>query len=311
MPTSYVIEPHWANWMVALEMFVAGLAAGTFFFMALAAIAGGKQDREVAGRLGFLPGPLVAIAGLLLLVDLGQPDRFMNLILTHPSAAERPGPLFMNPNSVMNYGTYILMIFGLFCVAPFFDAVRHTGRVAVPALAHTLSHNALYMGVGALFALGTAAYSGVLIGTTNQNVWSDTYILGGLYVAFSVLSGFAVAAIASDRLRATETAAAVRTGMLGTAVVAGVLLALLVGNLVALGSAQSLIATTTALVAPLFWIGAVGLAVLFPIAANSGARLRLAQVEVTSLAVVGTAVLVGVLAFRWSILHSALAAVGH
>lgn len=307
----YLIEPDWANWVVSIEMFVAGLAAGTFFFMALANIAGDDEDREVAARLGFLPGPLVALAAILLTVDLGQPGRFLNLIFTSPAAAERPGPFMFNPNSPMNWGTYLLFVFGLFCIAPFFDALRHTGRRAIPAFVHTLSHNPVHAAVGGLLALAVGAYSGVLVNTTNQPVWADTYVLGGLYVVFSALSGFAVAGIAADRMRARRTAGAVRSGLVGTAAVAGVLLALFVGNLFALGVAGPLIAATTALVAPVFWIGVVGLAILYPIVViATGPRLQIGRVSVSQLAVIGVVVLLGVFAFRWSLLNSALAALG-
>jgi formate-dependent nitrite reductase membrane component NrfD len=307
-----LIEPHWANWVVTLEMFVAGIAAGTFFFMALANIAGSDEDREVAARLGLLPGPLVALAAVLLTLDLGEPGRFGNLVFTSTGAPERPGPFMFNPNSPMNYGTYALLLFGLWCIDPFFDALRHTYRVSVPGFMHALSHDRVYMAIGALLALAVGAYSGVLLNVTNQTVWSDTYVLGGLYVVFSALSGFAVAAIVTDRMRARQTAGAVRTGLLGIAVVAGILVALFVANLSALGVAAPLIGATTALVAPVFWVGVVGLAILYPIAAiAAGGRLQLARVNASSLAVVGTLVLVGVLAFRWSLLHSAMAAVAH
>ena len=308
----FVIEPHWANWMLTLEMFVAGLAAGVFFFIALANIGGNAEDREVAARLGFLPGPLMVVAAILLTVDLGQPFRFMNLIFTSPAAAERPGPLMLNPSSPMNWGTYIIFIFGALTVIPFLDALRHTGRLPFGAAAvEALAHNRVGMAVASAFALATGAYSGVLVNVSNQNVWADTYLMGGLYVAFSALGGFAAAGIAADRMRARQTAGAVRSGLLGTAAIAGVLVALLVGNLVALGTAGPLIAAMTALVAPTFWVGAVGLAILFPIVViGSGARLRVAQLQVSQLAVVGAVVLLGVLAFRWSLLHSALAALG-
>ncbi|MBI2774304.1 MAG: polysulfide reductase NrfD [Chloroflexi bacterium] len=309
--TNYVLEPGWANWIVTLEMFIAGVAAGIFFFMALANIAGNAEDRDVAGRLGFLPGPLVVLAALLLTLDLGQPLRFLNLLFTSPFATERSGPLMFNPNSPMNYGTDILVVFGLFCILPFFDAFRHVGRrSSLPETVHRLSHNGLYNAVGGLFALATGAYSGVLINTTNQPVWADTYVVGGLYVVFSALSGFAVAGIVADRARARSTAGAVRTGLMAIAVVAGVMVAIFVGNLVALGSAQPLIGALTALTAPIFWVGVVGLAILYPIVViATGPRLRVAQVSASGLAVVGTVVLIGVLAFRWSLLHSALAAV--
>ncbi len=312
MPT-YLSEPHWANWVLTLEMFVAGVAAGTFFFIALANIVGNAEDREVAARLGFLPAPLMLLAAILLTLDLGQPGRFLNLVFTSPAATERPGPFMLNPNSPMNYGTYVILVFGLLTVIPFLDALRHTGRLPAGAeIVEAVAHNKLGMVVCALFALATGSYSGILLNVTNQPVWSDTYIQGGLYVVFSALGGFAAAAIAADRMRARETAGAVRTGLAGIAVIAAILVAIFVGNLVALGAAQPLIGAMTALVAPAFWIGAVGLAIVYPIVVvATGARLQVARVNASSLAVVGTLVLLGVLAFRWSVLHSALAAVAH
>lgn len=309
----YVIEPHWANWMLALEMFLAGLAAGIFFFIALANIVGNKEDREVGARLGFFPLPLMVIAAILLTLDLGQPGRFPNLIFTSPGATERPGPFFLNPNSPMSYGTYVILAFGALTVIPFLDALRHTGRLRVAGgVVEALAHNPIGMLVCAVFALATGSYSGVLLNVTNQPVWSDTYIQGGLYVVFSALGGFAAAGIAADRMRARETAGAVRTGLMGISLLAGILVAVFVANLVALGVAQPLIGAMTAFVAPAFWIGAVGLAILYPlVVTTTGMRLQLARVNVSSLAVVGALALLGVFAFRWSILHSALAAVAH
>lgn len=313
MTTPYVLEPHWANWMLAVEMFAAGLAAGIFFFIALANTTGRKEDREVGAILGFFPAPLMLIAAILLTFDLGQPGRFLNLIFTSPAAAERPGPFMFNPNSPMNWGTYVILVFGALTLIPFLDALRHTGRLPFArGLVETLAHNPVGMFVCAALALATGSYSGVLLNVTNLPVWSDTYLQGALYVTFSALGGFAAAGIAADRLRARETAGAVRTGLMGISLIAAVLLALFIGNLMALGMAGPLIATMVDLVAPAFWIGAVGLAVLLPlVVVTTGARLRLAQVDVSSLAVLGTLVLIGVFAFRWSIMHSALAALGH
>jgi formate-dependent nitrite reductase membrane component NrfD len=312
MVTDYVIEPHWANWMLTIEMFAAGLAAGVMLFIALANIAGNAQDREVAARLGFLPMPLMVLVGVLLIVDLGQPGRFLNLLFTHPAAAERPGPFMFNPNSPMNWGTWIITVFGLLTVVPFLDALLHTKRLRVlPGLVEAVAHNPIGMVVTALFALATGAYSGVLLNVTNQNVWADTYVLGALYTAFSALSGFAAAAIVADRMRAPQTAGAVRSGLLGIALITGILVAIFVGNLAALGQAGPLIASMSSLVAPLFWIGVVGLAILYPLVTLAGPRLAFNRVSLSQLAVVGAVVLVGALAFRWSLLHSALAAVAN
>ncbi|MGH2499836.1 MAG: NrfD/PsrC family molybdoenzyme membrane anchor subunit [Candidatus Limnocylindria bacterium] len=309
MINEYLIEPHWANWMLVLEMFAAGVAAGTFLFIALANLAGGKgragtEDREVAARLGFVPLPLMLVVAILLVVDLGQPFRFLNLVVRSPIAEERgPSPIMFNLNSPMNWGTAVIVVFGLFTLVAFLDALFHTGRWRL-ALSEALSHNPVWLAIGAFFALATGAYSGVLINVTSQNVWGDTFLLGALFAAFSALSGMAVAAIATDRMRAPRTAGAVRSGLIGFAAICGLLLALLVINLLAVGRASPLIGTMRELVAPVFWIGVVGAAILAPIV-----LLLLRRRPATRLAVVGVVVLAGVLAFRYSMLYSALAAV--
>ena len=308
MITNYVIEPHWANWILTLEMFAAGLAAGIFFFIALANIAGDKEDREVAARLGFLPAPLMVVVAVLLIVDLGQPGRFLNLLFTSPIAAERPGPFMFNPNSPMNWGTWIIAVFGIMTVVPFFDGLLHTGRLRIlPGLVETLAHNPVGMAVAALFALATGSYSGVLLNVSNQ-AWGASLAARrrdrpvGEAMLFASVTYLALAHV---RFLA-------EAGLLATAALAGVLVALFVANLSALGQAEPLISSGTALVAPVFWIGVVGLAILYPIVTiAAGPRLAFSRVSLSQLAVVGTIVLVGVLAFRWSLLHSALAAVAH
>ena len=318
MIDAYVIEPHWANWLLVLEMFVAGVAAGTYFVAALANIAGGgggiAEDREVAARLGFVPLPLMLVTAALLITDLGEPGRFLNLIFLSPFAEERgPGPLMLNVNSPMNWGTYAITLFGIFTFFAFMDALSHSGRLPRAlrmGWGEALSHNPVWLGLGAFFALATGTYSGVLLNVTNQNVWGDTVLLGAMYMTFSALSGMAVAAIVADRQKATRTAGAVRSGLIAFAAISGVLLLLFVANLAAVGRATPLVATLGALVGPVFWIGAVGAAILFPIVIlTRRPGLVVAGIAAGRLAVIGVVVLIGVLAFRYALLYSALAAV--
>jgi hypothetical protein len=215
-PNPYVIEPHWADWKLVLEMFVAGVAAGTFLFIALANFASDRifrtrtvrtertdrtvrtdrtsvvvdEDVEVAARAGLVPFPLMLLVGLLLVVDLGEPFRFLNIVFRSPGAAERgPLPIMFNLNSPMNWGTYIIMVFGLFATVAFLDALWHRRTFRGLSIVETLSHNPIWLAIGAFFALATGAYSGVLVNVTSQNVWGDTILLGAAYVAFSALSG--------------------------------------------------------------------------------------------------------------------------
>src|SRR5438876_506510 len=58
--------------------------------------------------------------------------------------------------------------------------------------------------VGAVFALFVAAYTGVLLSVSNQPVWSDTYALGGLFLA-SGLSGATALVTLTSRWRSSAT----------------------------------------------------------------------------------------------------------
>ena len=332
----YVLEPHWANWMLVLEMFVAGIAAGTFFVIALmnfsaARGAVGTEDREVAARMGFIPLPLMLLVGLLLIVDLGEPGRFLNIVFRSPEAAERgPSPLMFNGNSPMTWGTYVILIFGALTIIPFLDALLHTGRIrrakgGLSGLIESAAHNPVGMVVCGIFALAVGTYSGILLNVTSQNVWGDTVLLGAMYMVFSALSGAAVAAIVADRSAFPRTAAAVRQLLVWFAAVAGVLVLILVVNLAIVGRAVPLVADLDQLVAPIFWLGVVGLAILYPLLAlwraspvraqRAGAKrggattLTVAGYDLGRLAFVGAGVLIGVLAFRYVLLYSALAAI--
>lgn len=332
-PNPYVIEPHWADWKLVLEMFVAGVAAGTFLFIALANLATeriGRRDRaravanedvEVAARAGLVPFPLMLLVGLLLVIDLGEPFRFLNIVFRSPGAAERgPLPLMFNPNSPMNWGTWIIIVFGLFATVAFLDALWHRRTFRGLSIVETLSHHPIWLGIGAFFALATGAYSGVLINVTSQNVWGDTILLGAAYVAFSALSGMAVAAIVADRMRARRTAAAVQNALFWFAAICGVIVLLIVLNLALVGRAFPLVADLDLLVAPIFWLGVVGLAILYPLLTywrggpvrvkrGGATTLEVAGYDVGRLAIVGVGVLIGVLAFRYVLLYSAAAAI--
>jgi formate-dependent nitrite reductase membrane component NrfD len=305
MPTRYVLPPEW-EWPITLALFVAGIASGAYATMGLIHIAGDRSDRPVAHRLAFIPLPLMLVVPLLLIVDLGEPGRFLNLLLRDPGAAERgPSPLMFNVNSPMNWGSWAMVIFGVFAALAFADALHHSGRLGFSWL-EPISHNIVVLGIGELLALVVSGYSGVLLNVTNQGVWSDTWLMGALFIFFSELSGMAVALIVSDRMRATRTSAALRMALFYAAAVSAVILVLFLGSMAAQqdGSLAALVASLHEFVAPVFWIGAVGLGLLVPLL-TLGPR-RVIAVPNASLSVIGLLVLVGVLAFRYAVFFSAI-----
>ncbi|MBI3522461.1 MAG: polysulfide reductase NrfD [Chloroflexi bacterium] len=301
--TPYVLQPEW-EWPITIALFIAGVAAGTYSVMGLMHFAGDARDRVVADRLGLIPFPLMLIVPILLIIDLGQPERFLNLIFRSPGAVERgPSPFMLNTNSPMSSGGYVITIFAGFALIAFLDSLRRTRGWNVP-LVGMLEGNKVWLAIGELLAITTSAYSGVLINVTNQGVWGDTFLMGALFVAFSELSGMAVAAIVAGRAKALETALAVRTGLFWFAAISAVLLVLFLAGLAAANDGSLAALTLSMLVGPAFWIGAVGLAILVPLVVVGRPRMMPGPERLT---LIGALVLVGVLAFRYAMFFSAIA----
>jgi len=302
VPTKYVLPPEW-EWPITIALFIAGIASGTYAAMGLIHFAGDKGDQPVAYRLGFIPLPLMLVTPLLLIIDLGSPDRFLNLLIKSPAATERGGPLMFNSNSPMNWGSWAMVIFGLFAAVAFADALHHSGRMRFGWL-EPISHNIVVLAIGEILALVVSGYSGVLLNVTNQGVWSDTWLMGALFICFSELSGMAVALIVSDRMGALRTSAAIRTALFYSAAISTVVLVLFLGSMAAQqdGSLAALIGTLHEFVGPVFWIGAVGLALLLPLLALAPRRM----LPLGNASLVGLLVLVGVLAFRYAVFFSAM-----
>ena len=304
MPDKYVLPPEW-EWPITIALFLAGVAAGTYSVMGLIHFAGGKRDEPVLHRLGFIPMPIMIVVPLLLIYDLGQQSRFLNLLIKSPAATERGGPLMFNTSSPMNWGSWAMVIFAGFTALAFADSLHASGRIRLGWLM-PIARSRVVLAVGEFFAMVVSGYSGVLIAVTNQGVWSDTWLMGGLFICFSELSGMAVAAIVCDRMGATHTAAAVRRALFLFAAVSAVVLVLFLAGLGLQqdGSLTALVASLHEFVGVAFWIGAVGLGLVVPLLALAPRPLM--RVPNGSLALIGVLVLVGVLAFRYAMFFSAI-----
>jgi formate-dependent nitrite reductase membrane component NrfD len=180
--------PGW-TWYILFYFFFAGLSGGSYVIASLLRLRGEPAD-EPAARIGYyasfaalLPCPV------LLILDLGKPLRFWHMLWnTTPDAG---GPNF-KAWSPMSVGAWALLIFGAFVTVSFVDDLVRDNRLRWPWVARLLSgtFGNVVTAVGALFGLFVAGYTGVLLSVSNQPVWSDTWALGGLFLA-SGLSGAA------------------------------------------------------------------------------------------------------------------------
>src|SRR5207249_2397994 len=99
-------------------------------------------------------------------------------------------------------GSWALLIFGIFSFLSFFGAFAESdrlrwsaaGRLRPPGVIATVL--AL---VGGLFGLYIAGYTGVLLAVTNRPIWSDTPLLGMLFVASGASTSAALMILLAQR----------------------------------------------------------------------------------------------------------------
>jgi len=195
----FVVPPHW-EWYILLYFFFAGISGGAFVIGTMLRLWGRRED-AAASRLAFIISfPLLLICPILLTLDLGQPARFWHMLVDAGSGT----PAF-KAYSPMSLGVWALTLFGLFSFVMFLAAVGEGGylRWRVLAGAGRVMSSVLgkaFMLIGAIFGFFVAAYTGVLLAVSNQPVWSDTWTLGGLFLA-SGLSGAAASILLLSRGR--------------------------------------------------------------------------------------------------------------
>lgn len=198
--TYFTVPPDW-GWLIILYFFFGGLAGGTYFLAVLIDFFGRPEDRPLA-RLGYLISfPCVLISGLLLTVDLYRPLRFWHMLLE--SNTFKPMFKYWSP---MSLGSWALTIFGIFSLLSFLSAIADSGRLDWPAarrfrLPGTVG--GLIAIIGGIFAFYVAGYTGVLLAVTNRPIWSDSPLLGMLFVVSAASISAALMILLAQRSRWT------------------------------------------------------------------------------------------------------------
>ena len=163
-------EPTW-TWQIPWYFFAGGLAGASSGLAVVARLAGNEPLARRA-RLAALGG--AAVSPVLLIWDLGRPDRFYNMLRV------------FKPTSPMSMGTWVLTFFG-----------PTTGL----AVAHDLSGvfprlGCFFEGLSALLGLPLATYTAVLVSDTSVPVWHEARReLPLVFAASSAASAGATAAI--------------------------------------------------------------------------------------------------------------------
>jgi formate-dependent nitrite reductase membrane component NrfD len=260
-------SPGW-EMSIVWYFFLGGIAGGAYFTAAIADNFGGRRDLKVA-RVGYLLSlPLVALCGLLLIVDLGVPSRFLNMMRV------------LKPMDPMSIGAWAVGIFGAFTFVSSF--LSFTTSESTAALRRKIGL------IGMLFGFFLASYTGVLLSNSALPFWSDARLMGALFLASGGSTGMAAVALimfltgdAGDGWHRIERAD--RYSMIIELVILAAFLALV-------GSAARPIISGH--FAPLFWGGLVGLGLVVPLVLNVvGHRVRALGVVSAVLVLIGGFVL--------------------
>jgi formate-dependent nitrite reductase membrane component NrfD len=306
----FVRAPEW-TWWILFYFFLAGLAGGCYFIATLLRYWGTPGDEPVA-RLGFYVAlPATLLCPILLTLDLKKPLAFWHMLVN-----TTPGEFGLNFNSrtPMSVGVWALLIASVFAVVSFVDALARDGRLRHPLarrLTAVLDGTAgkVWHVVGSALYLFIAAYTGVLLAVSNQPVWSDTWALGGLFLASGLSGSAALLLLLTHYRRGTEPS----RGFLeiGERLFAALELALLVALLLTLLDDGTL---DTALAFPWLLLWLVALAGMLPglwgLAAGGLRATRTGEVatqRALAWAAAPSLVLVGVLALRAAVIFSAQA----
>jgi formate-dependent nitrite reductase membrane component NrfD len=198
--TWFTTAPHW-QWYIVFYFFIGGLAGGCYFLAAVIDLFGRRADSPLA-RLGYYVAfPAVLVSGALLTVDLARPFRFWHMLIERNTF----GPMFKYW-SPMSIGSWALMIFGFFTFISFLAALADDERVRFPALRKVLRALRPPSPLGRIVALlggiagfYIAGYTGILLAVTNRPVWSDTPLLGLLFVVSAASTSAALLMLLSHR----------------------------------------------------------------------------------------------------------------
>jgi len=202
----FAAPPNWEWWILAY-FFFGGISGGSYAIGTLLRLVGTPADQRAA-RIAFIASFVALLpCPLFLIADLGQPLRFINMLLDASG-----GGLSFKPWSPMSLGSWALLGFGLFSFVSFLGAVADGGWHAADPIARILrgTIGAVWNVIGTGLGFFVCGYTGVLLAVSNQPVWSDGWPLGGVFLASSLTGAAALLLLLARSRRDVDAGTSVR-----------------------------------------------------------------------------------------------------
>lgn len=168
--------------LIVIYFFLSGLGAGAFLTAAACRIFGGPRYAKIE-KIAAIAVPILLGPGLLcLLLDLGRPLRFFNMVF------------YFNPSSVASWGVWLMSIFMGVSVLYAFLHVVGKAKKAKP-----LSY------VGSVLALAAGLYSGMLLYQMRGHALWHSALVPAIFLASAIASGLAVVLLLSGSAQREAT----------------------------------------------------------------------------------------------------------
>ena len=264
-------SPQWPL-LIDIYFFLVGVAGGAFMAAGVADILGSRQDRVVTKIGGWLALLTVIPGPILLIIDLGMPSRFLHMLVV-PKASQNIGlsaisigPFHIKPYSPMNLGAWALLGFGFCALAVVVTLyLEDSGRVRDLG-----PLRGAFGAIGVLLGFFVAGYPGQLLAATAQPFWTNARPLGALFMAVGAATGLAAIALILSLHGPEVSSSLVKVRRAYSfAVVLEALTLIVVLWAVAVGpawSADRIWLLLSGRYSPIFWIGAVIIGLLAPLA---------------------------------------------
>lgn len=281
--------------LLAIDLFAAGLGAAIFMVAVAANLAGGRRYRRIS-TTGALIAPWPVILGVLLIVvDLGKPLRFWEMMLRRSHETLGIESIMFNAGSTMSLGTWLLILFVLGSLVYMVVALLAWPFKWAEKLQKVLGV------IGLPIALLVTIYTGVLLSATRNRVWGSL-LLPIVFVVSAIVTGIAAIVFILAAIRVARPDSKIGSDIPKLEVINGwtiafQLLMVILFVIFGIGSAQmrAVIGSAFGL---LWWIGVIGLGLVLPLVIGIRGGAKNAPVSL----VVSALVLLGGFFLRYTIL---------
>jgi formate-dependent nitrite reductase membrane component NrfD len=171
------------GWEIILYFFLGGIAGTSYLIATLAHFLGGEQDANLTRAGRYLSFLAIAISPILLILDLGRPERFHHMLRV------------IKFRSVMSLGTWGITLFGI-CSG--YTAAYQAAQDGVFNRLPVIKRGLIALpvkgveSIGSVLGLFVASYTGVLLSSTAVPLWGRAkHILGPLFLTSGLSAALA------------------------------------------------------------------------------------------------------------------------